>query len=76
MSKLGDGKDYGIMPQPTKAQDALDWLGDKCLGPGWYYVNPVCQDQVNTVLAIAVAHRSCSRTACPFRKHEEGFDDE
>ena len=71
MSELGDGEDYGLMPQPTKAQAALDWLGDRCLGAGWYVANPICQDQVNTCLAVAVAERSCCRTGCPFRKHEE-----
>lgn len=32
----GNGGDYGIMPQPTDAQAALDRLAETVLGPGWH----------------------------------------
>lgn len=67
-SRLGNGGDYGIMPQPTDAQTALDWLAETVLGPGWNVVSPMCGDQANTCCAIEVARKSCSRTRCPFRR--------
>lgn len=67
-SRLGNGGDYGIMPQPTDAQTALDRLAETVLGPGWHVVSPMCGDQANTCCAIEVARKSCSRTRCPFRR--------
>lgn len=67
-SRLGNGGDYGIMPQPTDAQTALDWLAETVLGPGWHVVSPMCGDQANTCCAVEVARKSCSRTRCPFRR--------
>lgn len=39
----GNGGDYGIMPQPTDAQAALDRLAETVLGPGWH-VRPLCAE--------------------------------
>ena len=41
----GNGGDYGIMPQPTDAQAALDRLAETVLGPGWHVASPMCGDQ-------------------------------
>lgn len=67
-SRLGNGGDYGIMPQPTDAQAALDRLAETVLGPGWHVASPMCGDQANTCCAVEVARKSCSRTRCPFRR--------
>ena len=64
----GNGGDYGIMPQPTDAQAALDRLAETVLGPGWHVEPPMCGDQANTCCAVEVARKSCSRTRCPFRR--------
>lgn len=64
----GNGGDYGIMPQPTDAQAALDRLAETVLGPGWHVASPMCGDQANTCCAVEVAMKSCSRTRCPFRR--------
>lgn len=67
-SRLGNGGDYGIMPQPTDAQAALDRLAETVLGPGWHVASPMCGDQANTCCAVEVARKSCARTRCPFRR--------
>lgn len=64
----GNGGDYGIMPQPTDAQAALDRLAETVLGPGWHVASPMCGDQANTCCAVEVARKLCSRTRCPFRR--------
>lgn len=66
--KLGNGKDYGIMPPPTTDRQALDWLAGKALDEGWYVVDPMCREQANTCMAADIAKRLCRRDACPFRK--------
>lgn len=64
----GNGGDYGIMPQPTDAQAALDRLAETVLGPGWHAASPMCGDQANTCCAVEAARKSCARTRCPFRR--------
>lgn len=66
-SKLGNGRDYGIIPQPTTDRQALDWLADKALGPNWCVSFSAGRDQVNTCRAIDIAEKLCMRS-CPFRK--------
>lgn len=40
----GNGGDYGIMPQPTDAQAALDRLAETVLGPGRHVARPLCAE--------------------------------
>ena len=40
----GNGGDYGIMPQPTDAQAALDRPAETVLGPGWHVARPLCAE--------------------------------
>lgn len=39
---------YGCFAPPMDAQMAVDFLQQYLLGKGWYSVNPVCQEQINT----------------------------
>lgn len=51
-------KDYGLCPPPLDAQKGLDVLIEHFLGPDWYTVTPLCQEQVNTeaVYSILLKH--------------------
>lgn len=66
--KLGNGRDYGLMPQPTSDAAALDWLADKALDGGWHVVSPMCREQANTCMAVDIAKRLCTRDGCVFRR--------
>jgi hypothetical protein len=48
------GKDYGILAPPTTAQDGLDVLRKHFLGDGWYTVNPLSTEQVNTEVVAEI----------------------
>lgn len=48
MKNKDDGFDYGLMPQPLPAQEALDILITHFLGNDWCVVASCGQEQVNT----------------------------
>lgn len=74
--KLGDGRDYGLMPPPTTDRQALDWLAWKALPKDWCVIDPMNREQVNTCMAADIAKRLCGREGCLLRKAPSvGSDD-
>ena len=51
-------EDYGILPPPTKAEDALRVLKDHLLVEDWYVVNPISQEQVYTELVVDILNKT------------------
>lgn len=49
--------DYGICPQPTSAQDALNELKDYFLGEDWIVWFPLGVEQVNTCIIEEIKDR-------------------
>lgn len=55
--KLTDGKDYGILPPPIKAQTAVYELCRFILGDDWYSVNPLGAEQINTEIVYTIERK-------------------
>lgn len=66
--KPGNGRDYGLMPQPASDAAALDRLAGKALDEGRCVVGPMCREQASTCMAVDMAKRLCARDGCVFRK--------
>lgn len=49
--------DYGLFPPPTNAQEGLRILMKHFLGNDWYVVDPLCNEQVNTVAIYEILER-------------------
>lgn len=64
----GNGGGYGIMPQPTGAQAALDRPAETVPGPGRHAAFPMRGDQASARRAVEAARKPRSRTRCPFRR--------
>lgn len=70
--RLGNGKDYGLMPQPTDARTCLEFLARKITGDIPISVNPISEEQYNTqlteyILTYVDSKLACNR-CCPMKK--------
>lgn len=54
MQRKKAGKDYGVCPPPTAAQEALNVLCGHFLGEGWCTSMPIEQEQVNTQIVCEI----------------------
>jgi hypothetical protein len=50
--------DYGMLPPPTSAKEALEILTVHFLGDGWYTVNPMCTEQVYTEIVASILDKT------------------
>ena len=56
-AKAKEKEDYGICPEPTNAQKALDEIKDYLLGEDWIVWFPIGVEQVNTCIVDEIKRR-------------------